>query len=125
AGRRIGEIGVPLRPETRLSLSRSALENQRYSLHRSRVRALVTGQERNCRLEFLTSYNFQDALHGLGFEKRFPADEKIVLGDQPDEIEVELACRSLHSEAHIGHSTCDVSGHRRMREFDMFIAVDR
>jgi hypothetical protein len=70
------------------------LEDHRKGPHRSRIHALVPRQTGNRRLEFLASDNLQDAFHGLRLQKRFAADEEIILGDQSNEIEVELAAAS-------------------------------
>src|SRR5580704_8385250 len=93
-------------------------------LDQSGIVQSVSGQLRNGRLEFLASHNRQDTLHGFQFEKLFSADEKVVLRQQADKIEVELPGCRFHTETDIGHSAGHVGGDRSVRELDVLVAVD-
>ena len=63
-------------------------------------------------------------LHGIDFEEFLAADEEIVFGQQAHKIEIELSRSGLDPETHIGHVAGNIGRHRRVREFDLLIAVD-
>ena len=69
-------------------------------------------------------HHVEQTLHRLGLQKAAAADEEIVFGEKPDEIEPELPGRGLHAEADVGHAARHVSGHGGMGEFHLLRAVD-
>lgn len=54
--------------------------------------------------EFGAADDGEEALHRRAVEDALAADEDMVLGQQPDEIEPELAGRDLDPESGIGHA---------------------
>src|ERR1700730_18384239 len=95
-----------------------------YGLDRPCILDPVARQLRNRRLEFLAAHDRQDTLHRFELQELLAADEEVVLGDQSNEIELELAGRGLHAESHVRHVAGDISGDGGMGEFDLLVAID-
>ena len=62
----------------------------------------------------MTADNVEDASHRLRLQEGAFADEEIVFGENPDEIETELARGGLDAEGDIGHAARDVGCDRRV-----------
>src|SRR5580698_7470775 len=98
---RKGPLGCPR--SSRLPGARSrrgdtpllALEGLFDGVHDTGIPALIARQQRDGFSEGLTTQNRQHALHRFEFQELLAADEEIILGDQPHEIELELSRRGL------------------------------
>ena len=66
----------------------------------------------------------QVALHRFGLQKRAFADEEIILGQQPDEIQPKLPGGGLDTETRIRHAAGDIGRDGGVREFHLLAAGD-
>src|SRR4051794_28715429 len=84
------------RPNSFLSLAASGrrrihtAEEFLHGADRSGVGGDIPGKRRNRLVKFAAFHDTEHALHRLGLQKRTAADEEIILGQKPDEIQPEL-----------------------------------
>src|SRR5216684_3185200 len=83
------------------------------------VRRHIAGKTCDSGAKIRATHDLENALHGLGIEERALADEEIIFGENPDEIEAELPSGSLDTKTRIRHAACDIGRDRGMGELDL------
>ena len=74
--------------------------------------------------EIGAAHDLQDALHRPGIEEGTLADEEIILGEDADEIEAEVAGGRLDAKTRIRHAARDIGRDGGVGELDLLRAVD-